>query len=719
MESYLKKFMRELLEHKNSLNEYVDELYADDTREDDLNALFGALKKEGLLSCIYADNRAYEVQLTLKGKNLPASELKLSDKEELLLIISSIDDIEKHFHKNEGKRNLGEWIHDVPEFQDWLQQVTFYLQKIQDKKYSQYILETINEGRNWGGITDRIVFNKFTSRLKSIAKNIDLYYEDEEPIQVKEKNDIMQTYKKTPMIFISHSSKDEPHVELIVKLLKDMGFNHEKVFCSSIPGYGIGLSQDIFDTLLKLFNDHELYVIFVHSPNYYGSAVGLNEMGAAWVLRSNFCSFLLPGFGYSDMKGVVDSNKIAIKIDGDRRTVQNLINELYNDLADFFSTTRDTSIIWESVRDEFIDKMNAIQVVAASKQTSESESIPKETEKTDSGVAMMNTDLSGSHNKSNAIGESSLMLKAYNCGEVKEQAVVARFDMGGYISGEFLRDKVISEINRINKMPMVVSEAVPFGLLMDKKVELDKTTIDIITTVAKELDIILNEDFFDIGELREAPLLSSIPFGGRDLRGSQEEKEKYNAIISLKNDIYSMVGHLQMEQYYDKFFGVELLLSNDGTDYDEDIDIELSIPEEKYVDVSNIPVPTENVDMEDEWCFADVFEIHSTKDFISYKDTCKNRFWGAKPTSVGIFGGRDYEEEYREILNDIFEYDVYEDGSEIILKVHYDYLKQHQTAAFPTWIFFKNINEDFMVKYKITSKKNKEIIEREIQIKAL
>ena len=76
MESYLKKFMRELLEHKNNLNEYVDELYADDTREDDLNALFGALKKEGLLSCIYADNRAYEVQLTLNGKNLPASEQK-------------------------------------------------------------------------------------------------------------------------------------------------------------------------------------------------------------------------------------------------------------------------------------------------------------------------------------------------------------------------------------------------------------------------------------------------------------------------------------------------------------------------------------------------------------------------------------------------------------------------------------------------------------------
>ena len=50
MESYLKRFMRELLEHKNDLNEYVNQLYTDESREDDLNAMFGALKKEGLIS---------------------------------------------------------------------------------------------------------------------------------------------------------------------------------------------------------------------------------------------------------------------------------------------------------------------------------------------------------------------------------------------------------------------------------------------------------------------------------------------------------------------------------------------------------------------------------------------------------------------------------------------------------------------------------------------
>ncbi len=393
METYLKKFMRELVAHKNDLNEYVNQLYADESREDDLNAMLGALKKEGLLSCIYADNRAYEVQFTMKGKNLPASSLKLSDKEELLMLIGSIDDIEKLFHRLEGDWALFEQIHDVPKYQEWIQQVIMYLQEIFDRTHDQFVLGTINScQKHMNGTDDRKQFNEIAGKLKSIERNIDKYYQNE---RQEGGNEIMQTNKKTPMIFISHSSNDEPHVELIVKLLKDMGFNQDKVFCSTIPGYGIGLSKDIYDALLNLFNEHDLYVIFVHSPNYYGSAVGLNEMGAAWVLKSSFCSFLLPGFEYSDMKGVVDSSKIAIKIDGDRRTVQNLINELYNDLSEFFSTTRDTSIIWEGARDEFIDKMNAIQVVAASKLSNEADSILNEAEKDDRGIVMMTTDLRG------------------------------------------------------------------------------------------------------------------------------------------------------------------------------------------------------------------------------------------------------------------------------------------------------------------------------------
>ena len=71
------------------------------------------------------------------------------------------------------------------------------------------------------------------------------------------------------------------------------------------------------------------------------------------------------------------------------------------------------------------------------------------------------------------------------------------------------------------------------------------------------------------------------------------------------------------------------------------------------------------------------------------------------------------------MLNDVYDYNVYEHGTDIILKVHFDYLKQHQTAAFPTWIFLENADDDLVIQYKITSKRNKEITELEIIIRAM
>lgn len=201
--------------------------------------------------------------------------------------------------------------------------------------------------------------------------------------------------KKTPKIFISHSSKDKRQVELIVKLLKEMGLNSNMIFCSSVPGYDIGLNQDIFQTLLNMFNEHDLYMIFVHSNNYYESAVSLNEMGAAWVLKTKYCSILLPKFEFSNMRGVVNSNKISIKLDADRREVQNRLNQLYDDISDFFGIERNTSVLWEDERDKFIDNMNAIQVVNETELSEMAIKIMKEADKDERGCVLVTNSLEG------------------------------------------------------------------------------------------------------------------------------------------------------------------------------------------------------------------------------------------------------------------------------------------------------------------------------------
>ena len=318
-------------------------------------------------------------------------------------------------------------------------------------------------------------------------------------------------------------------------------------------------------------------------------------------------------------------------------------------------------------------------------------------------------------------GKSNLIVRSYKDGGFKEDIQLLPFDMGGFISSDKLIAQIRDLIKQISEMKLVTS-SLPvqpaFELFVGKKVEIENSTISIIKTIADNLGIELDEGFFNVGNLTESPMLSNMPFGGRELDGTKEEKAKYNAIISLEELIFTAAAHMKMEQYYKDLYGVELILCNDGTRYDEDIDVAITLPAERFVDVEELPVPSEKVNLGDDWCFEDIFEISATKDFVSYSDT-KKPLSGIVPnhfTSVNPFFGRDYEEEYRDTLRDIFEYQTYPDGEDMIVKVHFDYVKQHQSAAFPTWFFIKKPDEGLSVKYTITTKNNKNVIERQINI---
>jgi hypothetical protein len=165
--------------------------------------------------------------------------------------------------------------------------------------------------------------------------------------------------KKAPMVFISHSSKDIEFVEALVTLLESIGFNNKTLFCSSIPDYWIGLSKDIFASLKQLFTNHELFVIFIQSPRYYESAVSLNEMGAAWVLQTDYCSILTKDMQKEEMCGVFDDHTIFLKVDAPQ--VEARMNELKNTLTDMFDLPAMTDTTWERKRNSFLKAVNAIE----------------------------------------------------------------------------------------------------------------------------------------------------------------------------------------------------------------------------------------------------------------------------------------------------------------------------------------------------------------------
>lgn len=161
---------------------------------------------------------------------------------------------------------------------------------------------------------------------------------------------------KKPLVFISHSSKDKDFVEALVSLLESIGLDNTNLFCSSIPDYWIGLSQDIFERLQKLFDEHKLFVIFIQSPRYYESPISLNEMGAAWILKTNYCSILTKDMRKDDMKGVVGANTIYIKVDSPDATAR--INELKNQLTELFGLSSMSESTWERKRNMFLKTVN-------------------------------------------------------------------------------------------------------------------------------------------------------------------------------------------------------------------------------------------------------------------------------------------------------------------------------------------------------------------------
>lgn len=192
------------------------------------------------------------------------------------------------------------------------------------------------------------------SVLESICESFKLGLDDK-----KNTVDVESTGKKPAMVFISHSSKDLEFVEALVTLLEDIGFDNTNLFCSSVTGYGVELSQDIFETLLSLFNQYELFVIFIHSPRYYKSTVSLNEMGAAWVLKNDISSFLTTDMEFSDMTGVVDNSKISIKVNHSDAPAR--LTELKDRLISMFELKSIDNIKWERKRQAFLEKVLSIK----------------------------------------------------------------------------------------------------------------------------------------------------------------------------------------------------------------------------------------------------------------------------------------------------------------------------------------------------------------------
>lgn len=167
---------------------------------------------------------------------------------------------------------------------------------------------------------------------------------------------------KPPKVFISHKTEDKAYADALTQLINFIiGADGDKLFCSSIPGYGIKPSQDIIDNIKSQFDNHNLFVIIIHSPRYYKSAVCLNEMGAAWALNTKFCSFLTKDCRIDQLTGVIGKEEMCISPNADEETLNAHLNSLKDDLAAFFGSNPIDQTKWEHARKQFIQAVSEIK----------------------------------------------------------------------------------------------------------------------------------------------------------------------------------------------------------------------------------------------------------------------------------------------------------------------------------------------------------------------
>ena len=285
-------------------------------------------------------------------------------KDDLINLIDNIDEIEKKFRHFVPAKGIcipsGDFIYDVPEFIEWKQAILYELQDIYDRTRDTFVWNIINatgvihkfNGRNYD---ERKYFNELKGSLTVIRKNIDKYYPNSDGMQTVQGD---ENSMKKAKIFISHSSEDVKMVSRFVDLLADMGLTNEELFCSSVPDYGIPLNEDIYDYLASLFRDYDIYVIFMLSQNYYNSPACLNEMGAAWVLKSDYTSVLLPGFSYREIEGAVNPNKIGFKLDDEDELLKRRLGELIHILAERTGKSI-PEMRWERKRNDFVEDIKS------------------------------------------------------------------------------------------------------------------------------------------------------------------------------------------------------------------------------------------------------------------------------------------------------------------------------------------------------------------------
>lgn len=222
-------------------------------------------------------------------------------------------------------------------------------------------------------VGEKIIIRIVTSDKPEIVKQgypegeVDMYHDIIEKSQkniynIQKVSDLLETVSTHAIpvkpiencIFISHSAKDKPVVDLFFEKILTLGLHvpASHVFYTSSYASGLKIGDDIPIELKNALEKMSLFIQFV-STNYRQSEVCLNEMGAAWfkLPKKEIITFLIPPANYNEV-GFINTNKIGVKLDD-----KGAMNRLIDDFKNVFSTYSPTNAAFTEQVEKFISKL--------------------------------------------------------------------------------------------------------------------------------------------------------------------------------------------------------------------------------------------------------------------------------------------------------------------------------------------------------------------------
>lgn len=314
------------------------------------------------------------------------------------------------------------------------------------------------------------------------------------------------------------------------------------------------------------------------------------------------------------------------------------------------------------------------------------------------------------------------------------------------------KEKITEKINAINMIDIPLANESDIAIKKDatdmispidsnlKKLSeaISKASFsDLITTVAAELsaeqkstiqnfmdscDISFDDSFWYVGKLKKNASMIQYPLGGSSpsYNGTSEEKQKYELLNEAYWDIKEYNEYILYFEKLDSLKCLSLVLCNEGTSFDEDIDVKLFLEANKLLSKKDIFIPSINIIAEINKInlLEILFTIKENEKIEAYQRLSVPSIPKIKLPNNPLFGKNlkeEYDENveiYKSKIGEIFDYRVHSNDESDVVCVHFEYIKHHTNIAFPALLLLENLPTT--IRYVITSKYSPDKFEGEI-----